>query len=52
MKESISTLVGTVTPERRAWTLMLAWGDWFGPTAFACGLVLLAAPLVRRKPAS
>ena len=36
------TLVRTVTPSRSTWTLMLAWGDWFGPTAGLVGLVLLA----------
>jgi len=37
------TLVASITPERQATTLMLAWGDWFGPTALALGLLLLAA---------
>jgi apolipoprotein N-acyltransferase len=35
-----------LTPERRATTLMLAWGDWFGPTALIAGGVLLVAPLI------
>ncbi len=42
-----ATLIGTVAAERSAKTLMLAWGDWFGPSALACGVVLLAAPLTR-----
>jgi len=37
-----ATLVGTVTPVRATWTLMLAWGDWFGPTALAGTALLLA----------
>lgn len=36
-----TALVGTVRPESRATTLMLAWGDWFGPAALAVGIVLL-----------
>ncbi|MFI5396148.1 MAG: apolipoprotein N-acyltransferase [Candidatus Binatia bacterium] len=42
-----TALVATVTPERHAMTLMLAWGDWFGPTALTCGLLVLGALLVR-----
>lgn len=37
-----TALVGTVTPERAARTLMLAWGDWFGPVALALGVAALA----------
>ncbi len=37
-------LLGTVAPERTTWTLMLAWGDWFGPMALAIGLAALAMP--------
>ena len=44
-----AAVVATVTPEPRAMTLMLAWGDWFGPTALGCGVVLLAAPLATRR---
>jgi apolipoprotein N-acyltransferase len=43
-------LVATVVPERRAWTLALAWGDWFGPVAAGVALAL-AAPLARRRRA-
>jgi apolipoprotein N-acyltransferase len=38
-----AVLAGSVRPEREAWTLMLAWGDWFGPAALAAGVVLLLA---------
>jgi apolipoprotein N-acyltransferase len=34
-----TALVGSVAPQRGAWTLMLAWGDWFGPVALAVGLL-------------
>ncbi len=44
-----TTLVATVTPEQHTTTLMLAWGDWFGPTALVCGIALLGAPLTRRR---
>jgi apolipoprotein N-acyltransferase len=39
-----TVLVATVTPERRATTLALAWGDWLGPSALALGAALLLAP--------
>jgi len=42
------TLVAAVTPESHARTLMLMWGDWFGPTALVCGGALLAAALLKR----
>ena len=41
-----AALVGTVTLERRAMTLMLAWGQWFGPTALFVGVALLVAQLL------
>lgn len=44
-----AALVGTVTPERHASTLMLAWGDWLGPPALVVGIVLLAAPQLSRR---
>jgi apolipoprotein N-acyltransferase len=44
-----TAIVGTVRPETSAWTLMLAWGDWFGPTALAAGVVMLVLAL--RRPA-
>jgi len=42
-------LTATLMPDSDANTLMLAWGDWLGPSALACGAGLLAAPLVRRR---
>jgi apolipoprotein N-acyltransferase len=44
-------LVGSVRPEGAASTLILAWGDWFAPTALAAALALVAAPGRRRRPA-
>jgi apolipoprotein N-acyltransferase len=46
-----TALVGTVRPESHATTLMLAWGDWFGPTAALVGAVLLvfSAAAARRS---
>jgi apolipoprotein N-acyltransferase len=41
-----ATLVATVAPERAATTLMVAWGDWFGPVAAACATVLLGVSLL------
>jgi apolipoprotein N-acyltransferase len=38
-----TTLVATVRPEREAWTLMLALGDWLGPVALAGAVVSLGA---------
>jgi apolipoprotein N-acyltransferase len=39
----------SVRPEGSATTLMLAWGDWFGPSAAAAALLLLAARIGRRS---
>ncbi|MDY7230967.1 apolipoprotein N-acyltransferase [Hyalangium rubrum] len=41
----------TVPPAVHMGTLMVAWGDWFGPTALVTGLVLLLAQalLARRR---
>jgi apolipoprotein N-acyltransferase len=41
-----AALVGTVTLERDAMTLMLTWGQWFGPTALFLGVALLVAQLL------
>jgi len=38
-----AALVASVPPGSGSGTLMLAWGDWFGRTALAAGLVLLGA---------
>jgi len=45
-----TALVAVVTPVRGVTTLMLAWGDWFGPTALACGAALLALSLLSKAP--
>jgi apolipoprotein N-acyltransferase len=42
-------LVQTVSPAHGPRTLMLAWGDWFGPTALLCGSGLLATSYGRRR---
>jgi len=47
-----ATLLARVTPEARAWTLMVVWGDWVGPTALVCGAILLAATLGRARSGS
>ncbi|MDC0707731.1 apolipoprotein N-acyltransferase [Stigmatella sp. ncwal1] len=42
----------TVPPTRHIGTLMVAWGDWFGPTALVLGVALLLAsvgPLKSRQ---
>jgi apolipoprotein N-acyltransferase len=44
-----TALLGTVRPESGATTLMLAWGDWFGPAALLGGVALLALRLARRR---
>jgi apolipoprotein N-acyltransferase len=43
------TLAARVTPLRGAATLLLAWGDWFPPTALAAAFLLLAAPRRRSQ---
>ena len=45
-------LVQTVSPAQGARTLMLAWGDWFGPAALICGLGLLATSSGRWRRAT
>jgi apolipoprotein N-acyltransferase len=45
-------LVGRVNPGVRGPTLMILWGDWFGPTACLAALVLSALALRRRRPGS
>ncbi len=39
----------SVMPQRSATTLMLEWGDWFGPTALACGVALLGLSVRPRR---
>jgi apolipoprotein N-acyltransferase len=43
-----SALAGEVPAGARQGTLMLAWGDWFGPAALAAGALLLAVTRWRR----
>ena len=45
-------LVAAVTPTQGVTTLMLAWGDWFGPTALVCGAALLALALLWKTVAA
>jgi apolipoprotein N-acyltransferase len=40
-------LVASVYPAREAWTLMLAWGNWFGPTALAAGVLMMVGLIIR-----
>jgi apolipoprotein N-acyltransferase len=44
-------VVMTIPPIEHIGTLMVAWGDWFGPTALISGVVLLIAQalLLRKK---
>jgi apolipoprotein N-acyltransferase len=44
-----TTLVARVTPAAGTSTLMLAWGDWVGPTGLAVAAVLLVVPPRRRR---
>ena len=46
-----TALVATVAPVRTATTLVLAWGDWFRPTALALAVILLATLPRTRRPA-
>jgi apolipoprotein N-acyltransferase len=39
-------LIARVQPVRETGTLMLTWGDWFGPAALAVGLLLLFPPQI------
>jgi apolipoprotein N-acyltransferase len=42
-------LVGSVPLVRSADTLMLRWGDWFGPCAFAAGALALLLAMAKRR---
>lgn len=44
-----TALTAAVTPVADRWTLMLAWGNWFGPTALVAALGLLLSALVRPR---
>lgn len=41
-----AAVVMTIPPTEHIGTLMVAWGDWFGPTALISGVVLLIAQAV------
>jgi apolipoprotein N-acyltransferase len=45
-----TALVAEVVPVTGERTLMLAWGDWFGPAAAAAAALLTALALVRGRP--
>ena len=45
-------LVAAVRPVTNASTLMLAWGDWFAPSACVLGLVLVAGAQMRSPPSA
>ena len=42
-----ATVRGVAAPRHAPWTLMLAWGDWFGPTGLVASLVALAFAAAR-----
>jgi apolipoprotein N-acyltransferase len=44
-----AALTVAVVPVADRWTLMLAWGDWFGPTALVAAIALLLAAMVRSR---
>jgi len=44
-----AAMVARVEAAPRATTLMLVWGDWFGPVALVSGVVLVAARRPRRR---
>jgi apolipoprotein N-acyltransferase len=44
-----TVLVGTVTPGSRAKTLMVQWGDWFGPATTLVALSVVFWVTVRRR---
>lgn len=44
-----STLVADVVPQKPARTLVVALGDWVGPTGLVVVLLLVGVPLVRRR---
>ena len=43
------SLTAAVSPVSRRWTLMLAWGNWFGPVALAVAAVLLLSAGARSR---
>jgi apolipoprotein N-acyltransferase len=44
-----ATLTAAVAPVRERRTVMLAWGDWFGPAGLAVALVLLLSAVARSR---
>ena len=44
-----ATLVAAVRPESHAETLVMRFGDWLGPWALACAVLILAWTVVRRR---
>jgi len=44
-----ATLLATVTPSRGDPTVMVRWGDWFGPTALVAALVFFALDWTLRR---
>ena len=44
-----ATLLATVTPSRGDPTLMVRWGEWFGPAALVAALVFFAGDWARRR---
>lgn len=41
-------VIGELAPRKPARTLMVAWGDWLGPTALVVVVLLLGVPILRR----
>jgi apolipoprotein N-acyltransferase len=44
-----TALTASVTPVADRWTLMLAWGNWFGPAALVGALGLVLSAVVRSR---
>jgi apolipoprotein N-acyltransferase len=44
-----TTLTAAVAPVADRWTLMLAWGDWFGPVALLAAAVLVLSAVGRSR---
>jgi len=44
-----AALTVAVMPIAERWTLMLAWGDWFGPTAFGATILLVLWAAMRSR---
>jgi apolipoprotein N-acyltransferase len=46
------TLVAALRPVPDTWTLVLAWGDWFAPTALVVAALLAGGRLRKRRHVS